>query len=136
MTGLRACTWSGWTELRRRGRPSSTVLGAIALRPVLPAPFRGPVVAVLTGAVGGDLEVLAKLLIPGLLPQRRDVLSQLVPVEIEAERVEQKRLGDEVVERQDADLLEEMCKQDVVVWLQALFQKAAKRGGDRLAVKH
>jgi hypothetical protein len=73
---------------------------------VLPAPLRGPVVPVIASAVGRDLEVLTELLVTGLLPQRHDVLAKLIPIEVEAEGVEQQRLGDEVVERQDADLLE------------------------------
>jgi hypothetical protein len=103
---------------------------------VLPAPFRGPVVPVITRAVGSDLEVLAELFVSGLLPQGHDVFSQLVPIEVKGERVEQERFGHEVVEDQDADLLEEVCQKDIVVRLQALFQKTAECGRDGLPVKH
>ena len=69
-------------------------------------------------------------------PEGQDVLSELVPVEVEAESVEQERLGDQVVERQDTDLFEKMCEQHVIVRLEAFFQEAAERRCDRLAVQH
>ena len=86
--------------------------------------------------MGGDLEVLAELLVSGLPAQRMDVFAQLVPVEIEGESVEQERLGDEVVQRKHADLLEEMGQQHVVIRLQALLQEAPERRGHGLGVEH
>ena len=78
-------------------RASPTISGALPFGVVLPAPLRRAVVAILSRAVGRDLEVFAELLVSSLLPEGQDVLSELVPVEVEAERVEQERLGDQMV---------------------------------------
>jgi hypothetical protein len=117
-------------------RASATIRGALPFGGVLPAPLRRAVVAILASAVRRDLEVFAELLVAGLLPEGQDVLSELVPVEVEAESIEQESLRDEVVECQDADLFKDVCQQDVIVRLEALFQEAAERRRDRLAVQH
>jgi hypothetical protein len=118
-----------WSRPRRLGaRASSTVWWAFAFRPAVPAPLRGPVVPVVASAVRGDLEVLAVLLVSSLPPQRHDVLSQLIPVKVEPERIKEESLRDEVVKHEHADLFEEMRQQDVIVLLQLLFQKTPKIG--------
>src|SRR6266851_3797249 len=127
----------------RRGSPQRRPAAHPARRPrrivafgrVVPAPLRGTVVPVIAGAVRGDLEVLTELLISRLPPQRQDVFSQLVPVQVKCERVENKRLRYEVVEQHNADLFEEMRQQNVVVMLQLLFQESRKRGSRRLGVE-
>src|SRR5258708_39378796 len=123
-----------WSRRTQVGRTVWTrIVRPLAFRSVLPAPLRRTVVPIIASAIGCDLEVLAELVVSGLLPQRHDVLAQLVPIQIETERVEEERLGDQVVERQHADLFEEMCEEDIVVRLETLFQEAPKRRCDRLA---
>src|SRR5258708_409732 len=100
---------------RAAARPARRTWRIIAFGFVVPAPYRGTVVPVIAGAVGGDLEVLTELLISGLPPLRKDFLSQLVPVQVKFERVDDEHLRDQVMEHQNAYLFEEVRKQDVVV---------------------
>jgi len=101
----------------------------------MPLTLGRAVIPVVAGSVGGDLEVLAELLISGLLPQGLDVLAELVPVQVERESIEEERLGDEVVEGQHADLFKDVRQQDVVVRLELFLQKAPESGSGRLGVK-
>jgi hypothetical protein len=102
----------------------------------MPASLWGPVVPVFACTVRCDLEVLAELLVSRLPPQRHDVLTQFVPVQIESEGIEQECLWDEVVKRQHADLLKQVRQKYVVVRLETLFQEASECWRSRLAVKH
>lgn len=94
-----------------------------------------PVGAVLAGLLGCELKVLAELFVAGCGPQPGDVLAQLVPVQIEGERVEKERFGDQAMEREDADLLEQVGQEHVIVGLEGLLEQPAKCRTGRLAVE-
>src|SRR6266480_6033319 len=125
-------TWSAGSAARpRTGGPNPEaaprVLRGLSPASVLPAELRRAVVTVVARPFGGDLEVLAELLVARLGPEGQDVFAQLVPVKVEGESVEEQRLWYQVMQRQDADLLEEMCQEHVVVWLELLLEQTPER---------
>src|SRR5207302_3963092 len=111
------------------------LVGAYTCFSMHPATFGRPVTAIFTCALGGDLEVLAEFLVAGFRAQPEHVFAELVPVEVEGEGVEEQGLGDETVEGEHADLLEEMTEEHVVVGLEVLLEQPAKGGAGWLAVQ-
>src|SRR5579872_116679 len=125
--------WCGWVRILWRTAAVWRFFGPVRL--VQPPAFGGPVVPVDPGSLRSDLEVLAVLLVRRRAPGGEHVLPQLVPVEVEGERVEQKRLRDQAMKREDADLLEHVREQHVVIRFELLGQQAREGGRHGLAVQ-
>src|SRR5690348_1451543 len=100
-----------------------------------PSPLRRSVGTVLPRAFGGELEVLAELFVTGLRSELHHVFTQLVPVEVEGERVEQQCFRDQVMQHKHADLFEQVGEEDVIVCLESLLKEAPEGGTGRLAMK-
>lgn len=101
-----------------------------------PASFRRSIGPIFPRTFGRELEVLAELFVSGLRPKPQHVFTELIPVEVECERIEEQRLGNEVVEGKHAYLLEEVREQNVVILLEILLEKPSESRARRVAVEH